>query len=248
MKLLDKKTALISGGSRGIGKAIVEAFAREGAQIVFSFLKSKEKARNLEKNLKKITKIKAYPADLRRPQSAKILVKKAIDEFGKIDILVNNAGIIRDSLLIRMRKEDWNEVIQTNLSSIFYLTQEVVKKMIKKKGSIINISSLFGVIGNKGQVNYSTSKSGIIGFSKSVSKELGSRNIRCNVVSPGFINTEMIASLDEEMLKEWINKIPLKRFGDPQEIAQACIFLASDMSSYISGEVLNVNGGMNYGL
>lgn len=244
MKLLEKKTALISGGSRGIGKAIVEAFAREGAQIVFSFLKSKEKARNLEKNLKKITKIKAYKADLRRPQSAKILVKKAIDEFGKIDILVNNAGIIRDSLFIRMRKEDWNEVIQTNLSSIFYLTQEVVKKMIKK-GSIINISSLFGVIGNKGQVNYSTSKSGIIGFSKSVSKELGSRNIRCNVVSPGFINTEIIASLDEEMLKEWINKIYLKRFGDPQEIAQACIFLASDMSSYISGEVLNVNGGMS---
>ncbi|HZD84173.1 MAG TPA: 3-oxoacyl-[acyl-carrier-protein] reductase [Candidatus Angelobacter sp.] len=244
MKLLEKKTALISGGSRGIGKAIVEAFAMEGAQIVFSFLKSKEKARNLEKNLKKITKIKAYKADLRRPQSAKILVKKAIDEFGKIDILVNNAGLIRDSIFIRMRKEDWNEVIQTNLSSIFYLTQEVVKKMIKK-GSIINISSLFGVLGNKGQVNYSTSKSGIIGFSKSVSKELGSRNIRCNVVSPGFINTEMLASMDEEMLKEWINNIPLKRFGYPKEIAQACIFLASDMSSYISGEVLNVNGGMS---
>jgi len=244
MKLLEKKTALISGGSRGIGKAIVEAFAREGAQIVFSFLKSKEKARNLEKNLKKITKIKAFETDLRRPQSAKILVKKAIDEFGKIDILVNNAGIIRDSLFIRMRKEDWNEVIQTNLSSIFYLTQEVVKKMIKK-GSIINISSLFGVLGNKGQVNYSTSKSGIIGFSKSVSKELGAKNIRCNVVAPGFINTEMIASLDEEMLKEWRNNIPLKRFGYPKEIAQACIFLASDMSSYISGEVLNVNGGMS---
>lgn len=244
MKLLEKKTALISGGSRGIGKAIVEAFAREGAQIVFSFLKSKEKARNLEKDLKKITKIKAYKVDLRRPQSAKLLVKKAIDEFGKIDILVNNAGIIRDSLFLRMRKEDWNEVIQTNLSSIFYLTQEVVKKMIKK-GSIINISSLFGVFGNKGQVNYSTAKSGIIGFSKSVSKELGLRNIRCNVVSPGFINTEMIASLDEEMLKEWRNQIPLKRWGNSQEIARACIFLASDMSSYISGEVLNVNGGMS---
>lgn len=246
MKLLEGKTAIITGGTRSIGKAIVETFARAGAQIVFTFAASAEKARAIEAELSTLTKIQSHQADAADAEAARHVVEKTLETFGRVDIVVNNAGIIRDNLLLRMSQEDWDKVIQTNLSSVFYMTQAAIKPMMKQRsGSIINMSSVVGLGGNAGQSNYAASKAGIIGFTKSISKELGSRNIRCNAIAPGFITTEMSSSLDAKVLERWLKNIPLKKAGTPKDIANACLFLGSYLSAYVTGEVLNVNGGMN---
>ena len=247
MTLLQNKTALITGASRGIGKGIAEVFAKQGANIAFTFASSVEKARAFEKELseKYGVKVKGYQSDASKFNEAEELVEKVIAEFGEFEILVNNAGITRDNLLMRMSEEQWDEVINVNLKSVFNLTKVSLRNFLKlKRGSIINMSSVVGVNGNGGQANYSASKAGIIGFSKSVAKEIGSRNIRCNVIAPGFIATEMTDQLDENTVKGWVENIPLKRAGTPQDVADLCLFLASDMSTYISGQVINVCGGM----
>ncbi|MDR2122512.1 MAG: 3-oxoacyl-[acyl-carrier-protein] reductase [Flavobacteriaceae bacterium] len=245
MKLLEGKTAIITGATRGIGKGIAQVFARHGANIAFTYASSAAKAEELEKELTPLVKIKGYLSDASDYESAQKLTDEVIKEFGKIDIVVNNAGITRDNLLLRMSKEDWDEVIRINLDSVFNLTKAVTKPMMKqRKGSIINMSSVVGVKGNAGQANYAASKAGIIGFSKSVALELGSRNIRCNVIAPGFIETEMTEVLDQKTVQEWRDNIPLKRGGTPEDIANACLYLASDLSDYVTGHVLNVNGGM----
>lgn len=245
MKLLEGKTAIITGATRGIGKGIAEVFAQNGANIAFTYASSVAKAEELEKELSSLTKIKGFQSDASDFDSAQKLADDVIKEFGQIDIVVNNAGITKDNLILRMSKEDWDEVIRINLDSVFNLTKAIIKPMMKqKKGSIINMSSVVGVKGNAGQANYAASKAGIIGFSKSIALELGSRNIRCNVVAPGFIETEMTEALDEKTIQEWRNNIPLKRGGTPEDIANACLYLASDLSSYVTGHVLNVNGGM----
>lgn len=245
MKLLEGKTAIITGATRGIGKGIAEVFAQNGANIAFTYASSVAKAEELEKKLGYLTKIKGFQSDASDFDSAQKLADDVIKEFGQIDIVVNNAGITKDNLILRMSKEDWDEVIRINLDSVFNLTKAIIKPMMKqKKGSIINMSSVVGVKGNAGQANYAASKAGIIGFSKSIALELGSRNIRCNVVAPGFIETEMTEALDEKTIQEWRNNIPLKRGGTPEDIANACLYLASDLSSYVTGHVLNVNGGM----
>lgn len=248
MKLLEGKTAIVTGGTRGIGKAIVEIFARAGAQIVFTFVASAEKARSIEVELSSCTKVQAYQADAADAGAVQKVVEKTLEIFGCVDIVVNNAGITRDNLLLRMSREDWDKVIQTNLSSVFYMTQAVIRPMMKQRsGSIINISSVVGVGGNAGQANYAASKAGVIGFTKSIAKELGSRNIRCNAIAPGLITTEMSTSLDPKISEEWLKSIPLKRAGTPEDIANVCLFLASDLSAYVTGAILNVNGGMNSG-
>ncbi|PQL91193.1 3-oxoacyl-[acyl-carrier-protein] reductase [Apibacter sp. wkB309] len=245
MKLLEGKTAIITGATRGIGKGIAEVFAQNGANIAFTYASSVAKAEELEKELGSLTKVKGFQSDASDFDSAQKLADDVIKEFGQIDIVVNNAGITKDNLILRMSKEDWDEVIRVNLDSVFNLTKAIIKPMMKqKKGSIINMSSVVGVKGNAGQANYAASKAGIIGFSKSIALELGSRNIRCNVVAPGFIETEMTEALDEKTIQEWRNNIPLKRGGTPEDIANACLYLASDLSSYVTGHVLNVNGGM----
>ena len=245
MKLLEGKTAIITGATRGIGKGIAQVFAQHGANIAFTYASSATKAEELEKKLSSLVKIKGYQSDASDYDAAQKLVDEVIKEFGQIDIVVNNAGITRDNLILRMSEEEWNEVIRINLDSVFNLTKLVAKPMMKqRKGSIINMSSVVGVKGNAGQANYAASKSGIIGFSKSIALELGSRNIRCNVVAPGFIETEMTDALDEKTIQEWRDNIPLKRGGTPEDIANACLYLASDLSSYVTGHVLNVNGGM----
>ncbi|MCX8677644.1 MULTISPECIES: 3-oxoacyl-[acyl-carrier-protein] reductase [unclassified Apibacter] len=245
MKLLEGKTAIITGATRGIGKGIAEVFAQNGANIAFTYASSVAKAEELEKELSSLTKIKGFQSDASDFDSAQKLADDVIKEFGQIDIVVNNAGITKDNLILRMSKEDWDEVIRINLDSVFNLTKAIIKPMMKqKKGSIINMSSVVGVKGNAGQANYAASKAGIIGFSKSIALELGSRNIRCNVVAPGFIETEMTEALDEKTIQEWRDNIPLKRGGTPEDIANACLYLASDLSSYVTGHVLNVNGGM----
>ena len=235
MKLLESKVAIVTGGSRGIGKAICQSFAENGCDVAFTYNNSKESAENLAKDLKTIgINAKAYKSDASSFDDATQLIEDVINDFGKIDILVNNAGIKKDNLLMRMDKEDFDSVINTNLSSVFNLTKASIRTFLKQRsGSIINISSVVGVKGNAGQSNYSASKAGIIGFSKSVALELGSRNIRSNVIAPGFIETDMTDSLSEDVINSWKESIPLKRGGDPSDVGNACVFLASDLSSYI---------------
>lgn len=246
MKLLEGKTAIITGASKGIGKGIAEKFVEMGANVAFTYLSSVEKGEALEKELAAdgIT-VKGYRSDASDMAQAEELVKNVLADFGAIDIVVNNAGITKDNLLMRMTEEDFHRVIEVNLNSVFNMTKAVQRTMLKaRKGSIINISSVVGVKGNAGQANYAASKAGAIGFSKSVALELGSRNIRCNVIAPGFIETEMTAVLDEGVVQGWREAIPLKRGGTPEDVANACVFLASDMSAYVTGQVLNVDGGM----
>lgn len=246
MKLLEGKTAIITGATRGIGKAIAETFASHGANVAFTFASSEEKALAIEKDLVAMgVKAKAYKSNAADMDQATELVKNVMEEFGAIDVLVNNAGITKDGLLMRMSEEDWNSVIDTNLKSVYNMTKSVMRTMMKNRaGSIINMSSVVGVKGNAGQANYAASKAGMIGFTKSVALELGSRNIRCNAIAPGFIETEMTAKLDEETVKGWREAIPLKRGGTPEDVANLTLFLASDMSSYISGQTINVDGAM----
>ena len=246
MKLLEGKTAIITGASRGIGKGIASTFAKQGANIAFTYLSSEEKAKTLEEELSAFgIKAKGFKSDASKFEAAQDLADQVMETFGSIDVLVNNAGITKDNLLMRMSEEDFDTVMEVNMKSIFNLTKAILRPMLKQRsGSIINMSSVVGVKGNAGQANYSASKAGIIGFSKSTALELGSRNIRCNVIAPGFIETEMTAKLDENIVKGWTDSIPLKRGGTPEDIANATVFLASDMSAYISGQVLNVCGGM----
>lgn len=250
MKLLQDKVALITGASRGIGLAIAKTFAQHGAHIAFTYLSSEEKANALVQELEGMgVKAKAYKSDAGDYAAAGQLADDVQKEFGRIDICVNNAGISRDNLLLRLSPEQWDEVMQANLKSVYNLTRQVIRPMMKARaGSIINMSSVVGVMGNAGQAAYAASKAGVIGFTKSVAKELGSRNIRCNALAPGFIETDMTQYLkegDAESSKKWFDQIPLGRFGKPEEIAQACLFLASDMSNYITGQVLCVDGGMH---
>jgi len=246
MKLLANKIALITGASRGIGKGIAERFIEQGATVIFTYASSDEKARALETELAARGGIaKGFKSDASNFNAAHALIDDVIKEFGTIDILVNNAGITRDNLLMRMSEEQWDEIIQVNLKSVFNLTKSVIKPMLKaRSGSIINMSSVVGVKGNAGQANYAASKAGIIGFTKSVAAELGSRNIRCNAIAPGFIETEMTGALNEEVVKQWREAIPLKRGGTTEDVANATLFLASDLSAYITGQTLHVCGGM----
>ncbi len=246
MKLLAGKTALITGASKGIGRKIAEVFAQNGANVAFTYLSSVEKGQALEKELEQFgTKVKGYRSDASKFDEADKLINDIVSDFGTLDIVVNNAGITKDGLLMRMTEENWDDVININLKSIFNVSKAASKVMMKnRKGSIINMSSVVGVQGNAGQANYAASKAGIIGFSKSLAKELGSRNIRTNVVAPGFIRTEMTDVLDPKVVEGWEANIPLKRAGEPEEVANACLFLASDLSSYITGQVIPVCGGM----
>ena len=237
MKLLEGKTAIITGASRGIGKGIALTFAKQGANIAFTYLSSEEKAKALEGELSAFgIKAKGFKSDASQFDAAQDLADNVMETFGTIDVLVNNAGITKDNLLMRMSEEDFDTVMEVNMKSIFNLTKAVLRPMLKQRsGSIINMSSVVGVKGNAGQANYSASKAGIIGFSKSTALELGSRNIRCNVIAPGFIETEMTAKLDENIVKGWTDSIPLKRGGSPEDIANATVFLASDMSGLHDG-------------
>jgi 3-oxoacyl-[acyl-carrier protein] reductase len=246
MKLLEGKVALITGASRGIGRGIALKFAEQGAHIAFTYLSSVEKGQALEKELEAFgVKAKGYRSDAADFKSADDLVNSVVADFGTVDVLVNNAGITRDTLLMRMTEQQWDEVMNANLKSVFNLTKAVQKPMLKqRKGSIINMSSVVGVKGNAGQSNYAASKAGIIGFTKSVALELGSRNIRSNAIAPGFIETEMTDALDPKVVAGWRDSIPLKRGGTSEDVANATVFLASDMSAYITGQVLNVCGGM----
>lgn len=246
MKLLDGKVAIVTGASRGIGKSIAEMFIEHGATVAFTFVSSEEKAKALEAELSsKGGTAKGFRSDAADFNSAHELVDQVLKEFGSIDIVVNNAGITRDTLLMRMSEEQWDEVINVNLKSAFNLTKAVLRPMLKaRSGSIINMSSVVGVKGNAGQANYAASKAGILGFTKSVAAELGSRNIRCNAIAPGFIETEMTGALDEKVVQEWREAIPLKRGGTPEDVANLTVFLASNMSAYITGQVINVDGGM----
>lgn len=245
MKLLDGKVALITGGSRGIGEALVRRFAEHGASVAFTYVSasSAERAEKLAAELG--AAVRAYQSDAGDYAQAEALVGQVVKDFGKLDILVNNAGITRDTLMLRMTEQQWDEVIQTNLKSVFNLTKHSLKPMIRTGGSIINMSSVVGVFGQAGQANYAASKAGIIGFSKSIAKEYGSRGIRCNAVAPGFIETEMTAVLDEKTREGYLNAIPLKRLGTGVEVADTCVFLSSDMGAYISGQVISVCGALN---
>ena len=247
MKLLEGKVAIITGASRGIGKGIAEVFAEQGATIAFTYASSDEKARAFEAELAaKGVKAKGYKSDASDFNAAQTLVDEVVAEFGTVDILVNNAGITRDTLLMRMSEEQWDEVIRVNLKSVFNLTKAVIKPMLKaRSGSIINMTSIVGVTGNAGQANYAASKAGMIGFTKSVAQELGSRNIRCNAIAPGFIETEMTEKLDPKVVEGWVNTIPLKRGGTTTDIANTTLYLASDLSSYVTGQTLHVCGGMH---
>jgi 3-oxoacyl-[acyl-carrier protein] reductase len=246
MNLLSTKIALITGATRGIGRGIAESFAKNGAHVAFTYVSSDEKARALETELAAYgIKAKGYKSDAGDFKAADELVNQVVADFGTLDILVNNAGITRDTLLMRMNEQQWDEVINANLKSVFNLTKAAQRPMLKaKKGSIINMSSVVGVKGNAGQSNYAASKAGIIGFTKSVALELGSRNIRCNAIAPGFIETEMTGALDEKVVQQWRDSIPLKRGGSAEDVANLTLFLASDMSAYITGQCINVCGGM----
>jgi len=246
MKLVIDKNVIITGASRGIGRGIAKAFAKEGANIAFTYNASAEAAKELEEELSAYgIKAKGYQSNAADFEAAQELARKVLEDFGKIDVLINNAGITKDNLLMRISEEDFDKVMEVNLKSVFNLTKAVIRPMMKqRKGSIINMSSVVGLKGNAGQANYAASKAGILGFTKSVALELGSRNIRCNAIAPGFIETEMTAKLDEKQVEEWRKAIPLKRGGTPQDVANACLFLASDMSDYITGQTISVDGGM----
>jgi 3-oxoacyl-[acyl-carrier protein] reductase len=246
MKLLEGKTVIITGASRGIGKGIAELFAQQGASIAFTYSSSKESADILENELTATgIKAKGYQSNAAKYEEAQKLIEDVLKEFGTIDVLINNAGITKDNLLMRISEEDFDKVIEVNLKSVFNMTKAVQKTMLKNRnGSIINMSSVVGVKGNAGQSNYAASKAGIIGFTKSIALELGSRNIRCNAIAPGFIETEMTAKLNEDVVQGWRDSIPLKRGGSTVDVANCCLFLASDMSAYITGQTINVDGGM----
>lgn len=246
MRLLEGKVAIITGASRGIGKAIAQKFVEQGATVAFTYVSSDEKAKALEQELTANGGVaKGFKSNAGDFEAAQQLVDDVVATYGKVDVLVNNAGITRDTLLMRMTEEQWDEVINTNLKSAFNLTKAVIRPMLKAKaGSIINMSSVVGVSGNAGQANYAASKAGMIGFSKSVAQELGSRNIRCNAIAPGFIETEMTEVLDPKVVEEWRASIPLKRGGTPEDVANATVFLASEMSAYVTGQTLHVCGGM----
>lgn len=247
MKLLEGKTALVTGGARGIGKAIALKFAAEGANVAFSDLNYDDNAAALEKEIETMgVKGKGYASDASSFDGSEKLINDVVADFGRIDVLVNNAGITRDNLLMRMTEADWDLVIKVNLKSIFNMTKAVQKVMLKQRsGSIINMSSVVGLSGNAGQSNYSASKAGLIGFTKSMAQELGSRSIRCNAIAPGFIETDMTAKLPEDVRKNWIEGIPLKRGGKPDDVADVALFLGSDLSSYVTGQVISVCGGMH---
>jgi len=244
--LLKGKIAIITGASRGIGESIAKSFISQGAIVAFTYRSSEEKAKELEKSLTANGgTAKGFKSDASKMEDAENLVKEVLESYGGVDIVVNNAGITDDTLLMRMSEDQWDRVINVNLKSCFNLTKAVMRTMLKaRSGSIINISSVVGVQGNAGQANYAASKAGILGFTKSVALELGSRNIRCNAIAPGFIETEMTANLDADTVQGWRDAIPLKRGGTPEDVANACIFLACDMSSYVTGQTLNVCGGM----
>lgn len=246
MKLLEGKVALVTGANRGIGRAIALGMAKEGADIAFTDLAIDDNTKSLESELSGLgVKGKGYASNAASFAETENVVQEIVAEFGTVDILVNNAGITKDTLLMRMTEEQWDAVINVNLKSVFNFTKLVQMVMLKaKSGSIINISSVVGVAGNAGQANYSASKAGIIGFTKSVAKEVGSRNIRCNALAPGFILTEMTDKLPDDVRETWIKTIPLRRGGTPEDVANACIFLGSDLSSYVSGQVINVCGAM----
>ena len=246
MKLLENKNAIITGATRGIGRGIAVEFAKQGANVAFTYSSSVDAANALETELNAIgIKAKGYQSNAAEFDTAQELAKEILKEFGSIDVLVNNAGITKDNLLMRISEDDFDKVIEVNLKSVFNMTKAVIRPMMKQRaGSIINMSSVVGLKGNAGQSNYAASKAGILGFSKSVALELGSRNIRSNVIAPGFIETEMTGKLDEATVQSWRDSIPLKRGGSPEDIANACVFLASDMSSYITGQTLSVDGGM----
>jgi len=246
MKLLENKTALITGASRGIGNGIAIEFAKQGANVAFTFNASVEAAKELERELEGFgVKAKGYQSNAADFGAAQELVKEVLNDFGSLQILINNAGITKDNLLMRISEEDFDKVIEVNLKSVFNLTKAVIRPMMKQRqGSIINMSSVVGVKGNAGQSNYAASKAGILGFTKSVALELGSRNIRCNAIAPGFIETEMTAKLDPKTVEDWRNAIPLKRGGSPEDVANACVFLGSEMSAYVTGQTIHVDGGM----
>jgi 3-oxoacyl-[acyl-carrier protein] reductase len=246
MKLLENKVALITGASRGIGEAIALKFAEQGAQVAFTYLSSEERAKALEEKLAAFGgRAKAYKSDAGDAKAAEALANDVAKEFGTIDVCINNAGISRDNLLLRLSPEQWDEVMAANLKSVYNLTRQVIRPMMKaRKGSIINMSSVVGLMGNAGQSAYAASKAGIIGFTKSIAQELGSRNIRCNAIAPGFIETDMTHYLKDGGSEQWFSQIPLGRFGKPEEIADVALFLASDMSAYVTGQVLAADGGM----
>jgi len=247
MKLLQDKIALITGASRGIGRGIALKFAEQGAHVAFTYMSNAAKAEELEKELQAYgVKAKGYQSDAADYASAEKLVNDIVTEFGTLHIVVNNAGITKDGLLMRMTEEQFDEVIRTNLKSVFNLTKAAIKPMLRNKyGAFVNMSSVVGSSGNAGQANYAASKSGIEGFTKSIAQELGSRNIRSNAIAPGFIETEMTADLADEVKSKWLETIPLKRGGSPEDVANATVFLASDMAAYVNGQVLNVCGGMS---
>ncbi|NAY91009.1 3-oxoacyl-[acyl-carrier-protein] reductase [Muricauda sp. JGD-17] len=247
MKILEGKNVIITGASRGIGKGIAQVFAKHGANVAFTYSSSEAPALELEKELSEMgVKAKAYKSNAASFEDSEALVAQVLEDFdGRIDVLINNAGITKDNLLMRMGEDDFDQVIEINLKSVFNMTKAVQRTMLKqRKGSIINMSSVVGIKGNAGQTNYAASKAGMIGFTKSVALELGSRNIRCNAIAPGFIETEMTDKLDEKTVQGWRDAIPLKRGGSPEDVANACLFFASDLSAYVTGQVLNVDGGM----
>ena len=246
MKLLKGKVAVITGATRGIGRGVAEVFAKNGANIAFTYVSSDEKAKEVEKSLQSFgVKAKAYKFNVADYTAAEEFIAVVVEEFGQIDAIVNNAGITRDGLLMRMSEENWDDVMNINLKSVFNITKCALKTLLKQRfGSIINMSSVVGIEGNGGQSNYAASKAGVIGFTKSIAQEIGSRNIRCNAIAPGFIETEMTADLDQNVIKGWIEDIPMKRAGTAEDVANAALFLASDLSSYVNGQVLNVCGGI----
>jgi 3-oxoacyl-[acyl-carrier protein] reductase len=245
MNSLENKVALITGGSRGIGEALVKKFISLGASVAFTYASSADRARALVSELDTV-KVKAYQSDASSFVQAESLIKQVISDFGKLDILINNAGITKDTLMLRMSEDQWDEVIRVNLKSAFNLTKHALKPMLSaKSGSIINMTSVVGIFGNAGQANYAASKAGMIGFTKSIAKEVGSRSIRCNAIAPGFIETEMTRGLDDKTKDQYFAGLAIKRFGTGNEVAELAAFLASDASKYITGQVISICGGLN---